>query len=94
MSDIAEFTLLLCGKTVPTSLYKSLHKHVQKRAPELVPGKPYTLKKICDELYWSGLGNYKTNAGLCMADLVDRQLVPYIFAGDRDDKPLWYWLKP
>ena len=88
-----KLTDLRCGRKVPTSLYKSVHNRVLKRAPELKLGKPYTLRKICDEPYWSGLHNQKTNAGLCMADLVDRQLVPYLFASDRDEKPLWYWLK-
>ena len=89
-----EFTLLLCGRRVPTSLYKSLHRRVLKRAPELVPGRPYKLRKICEEQYWRGLGNYYTQAGLVMADLVDRQLVPFLFASDRDERPLWYWLAP
>ena len=94
MPDNIEYTLLLCGRSVPTSLYKSVHKHVLERATELMPGKPYKLSKICGEQYWYGLGSYNTQAGLVMADLVDRQLVPFLFAGDRDDKPLWYWLKP
>jgi hypothetical protein len=94
MSDTTEITVLLCGRSVPTSLYRSLHKHVLERAPELVPGKPYPLKKICDEHYWNGLHGYKTYAGLVMADLVDEQLVPYFFASERDAKPLWYRLKP
>ena len=93
MSDNTEFTVLRCGRKVPTSLYKSVQKRVLERAPGLEHGVPYTLKMICGEQYWSGLHNQKTNAGLCMADLVDRQLVPYLFASDRDEKPLWYWLK-
>jgi hypothetical protein len=94
MSDTTEITVLLCGRSVPSSLSRSVHKRVEERVPELVPGRPYTLKMICGDQYWHGLGNYNTQAGLVMADLVDRQLVPYLFAGDRDDKPLWYWINP
>jgi hypothetical protein len=31
---------------------------------------------------------------MIMAELVDLDLVPYQFASDRDEKPLWYWFKP
>jgi hypothetical protein len=92
--QITEHTNLLCGRKVPTSLYKSVRERVVKRYSELEFGKPYKLKKICGEPYWSGLGNQNTNAGLIMADLVDRQLVPYFFISERDEKPLWYCLKP
>ena len=92
MSDNTEYTVLLCGRRVPTSLYKSVRERVLERASELVPGKPYTLKMICGDRYWSGLGNYNTSAGLVMADLVDRQLVPFLFASERDATLLWYWL--
>jgi hypothetical protein len=49
---------------------------------------------ICGEQYWSGLRGYKTFAGLIMAELVDEQLMPFLFASERDAKPLWYRLKP
>ena len=94
MSDNTEYTVLLCGRKVPAALYKSVRKHVEKRYSELELGKPYILKKICGEPYWSGLGNLKTNAGLVMADLVDRGLVRYFIISDRDAKPLWYCLIP
>ena len=94
MSDSIEYTRLLCGRRVPTWLYNSVRGRVEKRAPELKRGRPYKLSMICGEQYWSGLRNYKNAAGWIMADLVDRQLVPFLFAGDRDDKPLWYWLAP
>jgi len=94
MADNIENTDLLCGRSVPTSLYNSIHKRVLERAPELVPGRPYTLKLICGDHYWQGLGSYKTQAGLVMADLVDRQLVPFDFVSERDAKPLWYGLAP
>ncbi|MEN8206868.1 MAG: hypothetical protein ABFS24_12770 [Pseudomonadota bacterium] len=94
MSDSNEITTLLCGRTVPTLLYLSVRDRVLERAPELEYGIPYTLKMICGERYWNGLGTYKTQAGLAMADLVDEQLVPYLFASERDAKPLWYRLKP
>ena len=89
-----EYTVLLCGRKVPTSLYKSVQKHVLKRASELEHGKPYTLRMICGDQYWSGLHKLKTNAGLVMADLVEKQLVPFLFASERDAKPLWHWLNP
>ena len=89
-----EYTVLRCGRSVPTSLYKSVRERVEKRHSELKLGRPYELKKICGAQYWSGLGNYKTQAGLVMADLVDEQLVPYFFISERDSKPLWYSLKP
>ena len=91
MSDKPEITALRCGRSVPTSLYKSVQKRILDRASEVEPGRPYTLKMICGEKYWSGLGTYKTQAGLVMADLVDDRLVPFLFASERDAKPLWYW---
>jgi len=94
MNNIVEYTVLLCGRSVPTSLYESIHKRVLKRKSVLELGVPYTLKMICGEPYWPGLHNQKTNAGLVMADLVDRELVPFLFASERDAKPLWYRLKP
>ena len=94
MPESIEYTLLRCGRTVPTWRYKSLRNHVQKRAPKLEPCKPYNLRKICGKQYWASLGGFKTFAGIIMAELVDRQLVPYRFASDRDEKPLWYWLEP
>jgi hypothetical protein len=84
MSDSIEYTVLWCGRSVPTSLYRSVRDRVLERASELEFGKPYKLKKICGEPYWSGLGNQNTNAGLIMADLVDKQLVPYFFISERD----------
>jgi len=89
-----ERTILQCGRSVPTALYKSVRKRVEKRYSELEFGRPYTLRMICGEPYWSGLGSQKTNAGLVMADLVDLQLVPYFFISERDAKPLWYCLEP
>jgi hypothetical protein len=94
MSNNGEYTMLLCGRSVPSSLYKSICKRIQDRLSELECGRPYTLRMICGEGYWSGLGTYKNQAGLVMADLVDRQLVPYFFISERDAKPLWYCLKP
>ena len=94
MPDNIEYTDLLCGRSVPTALYKSVHKRALERAPELELGIPYTLKMICGEPYWARLGTYKTQAGLVMADLVDKELVPFLFASERDAKPLWYRLKP
>ena len=92
MSD--DKTVLLCGRSVPTSLHKSVFDRVLKRVPELEHGIPYPLEMICGEQYWVGLGKLKRTAGQVMADLVDRQLVPYFFASKRDAKPLWYRLKP
>ena len=92
MSNIVEYTVLRCGRSVPTSLHNSVREQVEKRAPELALGIKYTLRMICGEKYWSGLHNQKTAAGLIMADLVDGQLVPFLFAGERDARPLWYWL--
>jgi len=94
MSNDIEHTVLLCGRCVPTSLYKSVRGRVEKRYSELQFNKPYKLEKICGETYWSGLRNYKNVAGWIMADLVDRQLVPYFFISERDAKPLWYSVKP
>ena len=94
MPNIVEYTVLLCGRSVQTSLYTSVRKRVEKRASELELGIPYPLEMICGEQYWSGLRNFKTSAGLIMADLVDKQLVPYFFASKRDARPLWYRLKP
>ena len=93
MPDNIEYTALCCGRRVPAALYKSVRKRVEERVPELESGRPYTLRMICGEPYWSGLGNYNTSAGLAMADLVDRQLVPFLFASERDATLLWYWLK-
>lgn len=89
-----ELVLLGCGRTVPAWLYKSLRDHVLMRADELEPCRPYPLRMICGKHYWDPLQGYKTHAGLIMADLVDRQLVPFLFASERDAKPLWYWLEP
>jgi hypothetical protein len=94
MADTIEYTVLHCGRTVPTWLYKSLLAHVLKRADELEPCRPYNLRRICGHQYWSGLRGFKTFAGIIMAELVDLQLVPYQFASDRDEKPLWYCLAP
>jgi hypothetical protein len=94
MTDVIERTLLRCGRTVPTWLYKSLLAHVLKRADVLEPCRPYNLRKICGHRYWSGLRGFKTFAGIIMAELVDQELVPFRFASERHEKPLWYWLKP
>ena len=94
MSNIVEYTVLRRGRSVPTSLYNSVRKQVEKRTPELYQDIKYTLRMICGEKYWSGLHNQKTAAGLVMADLVDGQRVPFLFASERDANPLWYWLKP
>ena len=85
---------VLCGRTVPIWLYTAIRDRVLKRLPELVPCRPYTLKMICGEQYWSGLRGFKTFAGLVIAELVDLEHVPYQFASDRDAKPLWYWIEP
>ena len=94
MSNDTEYTRLLIGRPVLTSLYQSVQRRVLARAPELDHGRPYRLRKICGEQYWHGLGTQYTEAGRVMADLVERQLVPFLFASDRDEKPLWYWLEP
>ena len=62
MPNIVEYTVLRCGRCVPTSLYNSVHNRVLKSAPGLEHGVPYTLKMICGEPYWSGLSNFKTQA--------------------------------
>ena len=89
-----DFTLLLCGRFVPTWRYESLHDHVRRRRSELEPCRPYNLRKVCGEQYWSDLGGFKTFAGIIMAELVDQGLVPYRFASERHEKPLWYWIEP
>ena len=89
-----DFTLLQCGRDVPTWRYVSLRDHVCMRAVELAPCKPYTLRMICGEQYWYDLGGFKTFAGIIMAELVELGLVPYHFASDRDARPLWYGLSP
>ena len=94
MSDVTERKRLRCGRTVPTWLYMSLLAHVLKRAEELEPCRPYNLRKICGHGYWSGLRGFKTFAGIIMAELVDQGLVPYRFASERHETPLWYWLAP
>ena len=94
MSDNIEFTVLRCGRTVPTSLYKSLLAHVLKRADELEPCRPYNLRNLCGQQYWSGLHGFKTFAGIIMAELVEQERVPFLFASERHEKPLWYWLEP
>lgn len=88
-----ETTRLNCGRTVPTSLYESLRKHVIERRPKLEPGVPYMLKMVCDASYWARLGKMRNAAGWVMAHLVEEGLVPYLFASERDSKPLWYRLK-
>lgn len=93
-NQCTEFTVLRCGRTVPTWLYESLLKRVRTRAPELEPCRPYKLSMICGEDYWSGLRRFKTFAGIIMAEFVDEQRVPYRFASDRKEKPLWYWIEP
>ena len=94
MSDNIERKRLRCGRTVPLWLYKSLLAHVLKRADELEPCRPYNLRNLCGQQYWSGLHGFKTFAGIIMAELVDNQLVPFRFASERHEKPLWYWLEP
>ena len=89
-----EYMVLRCGRTVPAWLYKWVFRHVLKQAGGLEACRPYTLKMICRDPYWSRLGKYRTSAGLIMAELVDLERVPYTFAGERTDKPLWYRLKP
>ena len=89
-----DLTDLCCGRRVPTSLYISVINRVMDRHAELKPGIPYTLKMICGESYWNGLGSLRNAAGWLMAELVDAELVPYLFASERDAKPLWYRLKP
>ena len=92
-NQCTEFTLLRCGRTVPTWRYNSLRDHVRRRVAELVPCRPYNLRKVCGEQYWSSLGGFKTFAGIIMAELVEQGLVPYQFASDRDEKPLFYWIE-
>ena len=87
-------TILRCGRRVPTSLYRSVLYRVLDRHAELELGIPYTLKMICGKQYWSGLGPLRNAAGWIMAELVDEGLVPYLFASERNAKPLWYRLKP
>ena len=92
--NCTDYTILRCGRRVPTSLYISVINRVMDRHAELELGIPYTLKMICGEQYWPGLGPLRTAAGWIMAELVDEDLVPYFFASERDAKPLWYRLKP
>ena len=89
-----DLTVLCCGQRVPTSLYISVLYRVLDRHAELELGIPYTLKMICGESYWSGLGSLRNAAGWIMAELVDEGLVPYLFASERNAQPLWYRLKP
>ena len=89
-----DITLLRCGREVPAWRYISLRDHVRRRRSELEPCRPYNLRRICGEQYWSGLGGFKTFAGIIMAELVDLELVPYSFASGRHEKPLWYWIEP
>ena len=89
-----DYTKLRCGRRVPTSLYRSVLYRVLDRHAVLELGIPYTLKMICGKQYWSRLGPLRNAAGWIMAELVDEGLVPYLFASERNAKPLWYRLKP
>ena len=91
--QIIEYTVLRSGRVVPTSRYQSLRDHVGSRVSVLEPCRPYTLKMICGDTYWSRLGGFRTFAGMIMAELVEDGLVPYQFASNRYDKPLWYWIE-
>ena len=89
-----EYTVLRCGRSVPMWRYTSLLEHVLKRADELEPCRPYNLRNICGHQYWSDLHGVKTFTGIIMAEFVDQGLVPFRFASERDETPLWYWLAP
>ena len=45
MSNIVEYTVLRRGRSVPTSLYNSVRKQVEKRTPELYQDIKYTLRR-------------------------------------------------
>jgi hypothetical protein len=90
-----EYNLVLrLDLTVPKWLFDSVLQLVTEIAPGVDPSKEYTLEKLCGEEFWDPLSDgHRRLAGQCMVYMVEKERVPFCFAGHRCESPKKYMFR-
>lgn len=85
---------LLCRKRVSEIFYIRIRTHVTSRIYKLEYNQIYTLSDICGDCFWKQLSSGDQRlAGICMSDMVARELLPLSVAVTRHEYPKCYRLK-
>lgn len=76
---------------IPVKLCISVRDQVLMVIDVLEPKQKYTLEELCGEKFWRGLNNpiAQRKAGLFMADMVRKGILPLKFAGKKGTTRLY-----
>jgi len=73
---------------------ESIRQQVKAALPTLNPRLAYTLEKLCGKAFWAKLDNGERKlAGRCMAHMVVKNQLPFVFAPSKHEYPKYYQLK-
>ena len=82
---------LVNENTFQVVLFNTLRKHVTAMSALYKSDEVNTLESICGPVFWSSLSDGdKRLAGRYMSQMVDKNMVPYEFAGKCCQSPLVY----
>jgi hypothetical protein len=82
------------GKKLSMDLMNLVRKQVELNITTLKHGKPYTLRRICGEEFWSQLNKGEPNkAGECMVYMTEQNTLPLTCVGKTGSNDKLYQLK-
>jgi len=89
-----EYFVRLEGKKLSMDLMNLVRKQVEQCITTLKHGKPYTLRQICGEEFWSQLNKGEPNkAGECMVYMTEQNTLPLTCVGATSANCKLYQLK-
>ncbi len=82
LGNTEQYLVHLGGKKLSMDLMNLVRKQVELRMTALEHGRPYTLRQICGEEFWSQLKKGEPNkAGECMAYMIEQKTLPLTDVG-------------
>lgn len=82
------------GYFLPLDLTSSLHVQIELGIPEMEPGAPYSLKKICGKDYWKSLSKQERRLAYnCVDFLIEYEGLPLKLEGFNEKNVALYCLK-
>ena len=92
--NTGQYLVRLEGKKLSMDLMNLVRKQVEQCITKLKHDKPYTLRQICGEEFWSQLKKGEPNkAGECMVYMTEQNTLPLTFVGKTGSNDKLYQLK-
>lgn len=94
LGNTEQYLVHLGGKALSLDLMNLIRKQVELRMKALDQGRPYTLRQICGEEFWSQLKKGEPiTAGGCMVYMTKQSILPLTLVGKRSSNDKLYQLK-